>query len=264
MKGIIGTICGDVVGSTREFHPKKTKDFKLFNRYSSFTDDTVMTLAIASWLMIDKTSLDVLVAEIQNFGNRYPNAGYGGMFRKWLNSDDPKPYGSWANGSAMRVSPVAWVADSLSESQRLAEMSAIVTHNHPDAVKGALATSDAIYLARTGSSKEEIKKHVEKNYGYDLNPTVDEIRPDYKFDVSCEGSVPESIICFLDASDVEDTIRNAVSLGGDADTQAAIAGSIASAYWDVPSEISAKALRRLDSNLLKVFIDFREKYERGL
>lgn len=262
MKGIIGSICGDVIGSSHEFHPIKTKDFRLYNHYSEFTDDTVMTLAIASWLIKDKTSKDVLISEIKKFGLKYPNAGYGRMFYFWLHQDNPEPYGSWANGSAMRVSPVAWVADSLDEAQELAKMSAVVTHDHPEGIKGALATCDAIFLARTCSSKDEIKRHIEKNYGYDLNRKVDDIRPDYDFDVSCAGSVPESIICFLEADNFEDTIRNAVSLGGDADTQAAIAGGIASAFWEVPPKISARSIRRLDSNLLETFIKFREKYEK--
>lgn len=262
MKGIIGAICGDIIGSSREFRPQKTKDFSLYDGYSTFTDDTVMTLAIASWLIKDKSSKEVLISEIRKFGLKYPNAGYGGMFMNWLNQDNPEPYGSWANGSAMRVSPVSWVADSLEESQKLAKMSAIVTHNHPEGINGALATNDAIYLARNSFTKEKIKKHIEDNYRYDLNRKLDDIRPDYKFDVSCKGSVPESIICFLEAEDYEDTIRNAVSLGGDADTQAAIAGGIASAYWDVPSKIAARGIKRLDYNLLEVFLEFREKYEK--
>ncbi|MEE1155925.1 MAG: ADP-ribosylglycohydrolase family protein [Methanobrevibacter sp.] len=262
MKGIIGAICGDIIGSSREFRPQKTKDFSLYDGYSTFTDDTVMTLAIASWLIKDKSSKEVLISEIRKFGLKYPNAGYGGMFMNWLNQDNPEPYGSWANGSAMRVSPVSWVADSLEESQKLAKMSAIVTHNHPEGINGALATNDAIYLARNSFTKEKIKKHIEDNYRYDLNRKLDDIRPDYKFDISCKGSVPESIICFLEAEDYEDTIRNAVSLGGDADTQAAIAGGIASAYWDVPSKIAARGIKRLDYNLLEVFLEFREKYEK--
>lgn len=260
MKGILGAICGDIIGSTREFYPIKTKEFELFERKSKFTDDTVMTLAIASWLCEDKDSKDVLIKNLKYFGNIYPNAGYGGMFMDWLNQDSPKPYGSWANGSAMRVSPCAWVAESLEEARDLAKKSAVVTHNHPEAVKGALATSDAIYLARIGANKDEIREHVEINYGYDLSLTVDDIRPFYTFDVSCAGSVPESIICFLEANNFEDTIRNAVSLGGDADTQAAIAGSIASAYWDIPKNISFKAIHRLDHRLLNVFIEFEEKF----
>ncbi len=260
MKGIIGAISGDIIGSIYEFNSIKTKDFELFNRRSEFTDDTVMTLAIANWLVEDKTSKDVLIKNLKRFGNEYPNAGYGGMFKKWLRQDNPDPYGSWANGSAMRVSPCAWVADSLEEAQDLAYQSAAVTHDHPEGIKGALATCDAIYLARIGAEKDEIKDHIETRYEYDLDRSVDEIRQTYSFDVSCAGSVPESIICFLEARDFEDSIRNAVSLGGDADTQAAITGSIASAYWDVPKNISFKAIHRLDYRLLGVFIDFEEKF----
>ena len=260
MKGIIGTICGDIIGSTREFNSIKTKDFELFSEFSTFTDDTIMTIAIAGWLVKDKSSSDVLVEELQYWGNRYPNAGYGRMFINWLCETNPKPYGSWANGSAMRVSPCAWAADSLKEAQDLARLSAVVTHNHPEGIRGALATVDAIYLARTGFSKDEIKNHIVSEYGYDLDRSLDEIRPDYSFDVSCAGSVPESIICFLEARDFEDTVRNAVSLGGDADTQAAIAGSIASAYFEVPESIADEALNRLDFSLLEVLIDFEEKF----
>lgn len=260
MKGIIGAIAGDIIGSIYEFNSIKTKDFNLFSKRSGFTDDTVMTLAIANWLCVNKDSKHVLINNLKYFGNKYPNAGYGGMFRNWLLQDSPEPYGSWANGSAMRVSPCAWVADSLEEAQELAKTSAAVTHNHPEGIKGALATVDAIYLARIGASKDEIRNHVELRYDYDLSSSVDEIRPSYKFDVSCRGSVPESIVCFLDAKDFEDTLRNAVSLGGDADTQAAIAGSIASAYWDVSKNIAFKSIHRLDYRLLKVFIDFEEKF----
>lgn len=260
MKGILGAICGDIIGSTREFNPIKTKDFEFFKDESTFTDDTVMTLAVANWLIDDKNSDDVLINKLQYWGNTYPYAGYGGSFRKWLVEDNPKPYGSWANGSAMRVSPCPWVANSLDESQKLAKRSAIVTHNHPEGINGALATSDAIYLARTGGSKEKIKKHIEKEYGYDLDRTICEIRQDYSFDVSCKGSVPESIICFLEGNSYEDTIRNAISLGGDADTQAAIAGSIASAYWEIPEDIVNNSLNRLNDDLLGVLINFEEKF----
>ncbi len=260
MKGIIGAIAGDVIGSHYEFSPIKSKDFNLFSKRSQFTDDTVMTLAIAKWLCEDKDSKDVLIENLKYFGNAYPNAGYGGRFRQWLLQDSPEPYGSWANGSAMRVSPCAWVADSLEQAQELAYASAVVTHNHPEGIKGALATVDAIYLARIGSSKEEIKEHVEVRYEYDLSQSIDEIRPFYRFDVSCSGSVPESIMCFLQATDFEDTVRNAVSLGGDSDTQAAIAGSIASAYWDVPKEIAYDTINKLDDRLLKAFNDFEEKF----
>ena len=260
MKGIIGAICGDIVGSVNEFNPIKTKDFKLFRKRSVFTDDTIMTLAVANWLIKDKNSCDVLIRELQYWGNMYPNAGYGSMFSRWIKEENPKPYGSWANGSAMRVSPCAWVGETLEEVQDLAYKSAVVTHNHPEGIKGALATADAIYLARIGANKEEIESHIEARYEYDLSRSLEDIRSVYSFDVSCAGSVPEAIICFLEARDFEDTIRNAVSLGGDADTQAAIAGSIASAYWEVPNRIAFKAIHRLDYELLNVLIDFDEKF----
>ena len=260
MRGILGAISGDIIGSVYEFNHIKTKDFDLFSYNSEFTDDTVMTLAVAKWLCEDKDSQSVLIENLKYFGNIFPDAGYGGRFSKWLVQESPEPYGSWANGSAMRVSPCAWAADSLKESQELAKASAVVTHNHPEAVKGALATSDSIYLAKDGADKEKIKNHVEATYGYDLSFSLDEIRPTYSMDVSCSGSVPESIVCFLEADDFEDTIRNAVSLGGDADTQAAIAGSIASAYWDIPERISYRAINYLDDVLLDALIDFDEKF----
>ena len=260
MKGIIGAIAGDIIGSVYEFHPIKTKDFHLFHKRSTFTDDTIMTLAVAKWLLNDKNSKEELVKQLQYFGNRYPHGGYGRMFKNWLQTENPKPYGSWGNGSAMRVSPVAWVGESLEEVQKLAELSSIVTHDHPEGVKGALATADAVYLARNGFSKEEIKDHVEVRYGYNLDRTVDEIRPYYKFDVSCQGCVGESIICFLEAEDYEDTIRNCVSLGGDADTMAAIAGGIASAYWEVPDTIRLDSINKLDYELLSVLKEFEYKF----
>lgn len=260
MKGIIGAISGDVIGSTKEHWPIKTKDFELFPPRSIFTDDTVMTLAIADWLLGNKNSKQYLIDTVQYYGNMYPNAGYGGRFISWLVENPPKPYGSWANGSAMRVSPCAWVADSLEETQELAKLSAIISHDHPEGIKGAQSTADAIYLARTGSTKDEIKQHIEHTYGYDLSRKLDDIRPSYSFDVSCAGSVPESIICFLEADDFEDTVRNAVSLGGDADTQAAIAGSIASAYWSVPKGIYETTLEFLDDFLLNVYKAFEEEF----
>ena len=260
MKGIIGSIAGDVIGSTREWDPIKSKEFDLFESESGFTDDTVLILAIASWLIENKDSEEVLTLKIKQFGKKYPNAGYGRMFIEWLYDDNTEAYGSWGNGSAMRVSPVAWATDSLEETQKLARMSAVVTHNHPEGIKGALAVADAIFLSRTGSDKEEIKHHIESEYNYDLSRKLDDIRSDYEFDVSCQGSVPEAIICFLEGHDFEDTIRNAVSLGGDADTQAAIAGSIASAYWHVPSEITAETLICLDYDLLETLIEFHDAY----
>lgn len=260
MKGIIGAICGDVIGSTREFRPIKTKNFVLFENESTFTDDTIMTLAVASWLVKDRESKKVLIDEMQFWGRKYPYVAYGASFGGWLMQDDPEPYDSWANGSAMRVSPCAWVGNSLEEVRDLAYTSAIISHDHPEGIKGALSVAEAIYLARSGFSKEEIKNSIETNYQYDLDRALDEIRPGYSFDVSCAGSVPESIICFLEAKDFEDAVRNAVSLGGDGDTQAAIAGSIASAYWEVPKDIVDETVSRLDSDLLGVFMDFEEKF----
>ena len=260
MKGIIGAIAGDIIGSVYEFHPIKTKEFPLFRKRSTFTDDTIMTLAVAKWLLNDKNSKEELVKQLQYFGNKYPYGGYGRMFKNWLHTENPEPYGSWGNGSAMRVSPVAWVGETLEEVQKLAKLSSIVTHDHPEGVKGALATADAVYLARNGFSKEEIKDHVEVRYGYNLDRTVDEIRPYYKFDVSCQGCVGESIICFLEAEDYEDTIRNCISLGGDADTMAAIAGGIASAYWEVPNDIHSKAIQILDYDLSNVLVEFENKF----
>ena len=258
MKGIIGAIAGDIIGSVYEFRPIKTKEFSLFNKKSSFTDDTIMTLAVAKWLLEDKDSKEELVKQLQNFGRRYPKGGYGRMFNNWLRTKNPEPYNSWGNGSAMRVSPVAWVGDSLEEVQKLARISAEVTHNHPEGIKGALATADAIYLARLGSSKEEIRDHIEIRYDYDLSRTVDDIRPYYKFDVSCKGSVPESIICFLEAKDYEDTIRNCISLGGDADTMAAIAGGIAEAYYGLNAELRKECRKRVEQDMLVVLDKFDE------
>ena len=260
MKGIIGAIAGDIIGSVYEFHPIKTKEFPLFRKRSTFTDDTIMTLAVAKWLLNDRNSKEELVKQLQYFGNRYPYGGYGRMFKNWLQTENPKPYGSWGNGSAMRVSPVAWVGESLEEVQKLAKLSSIVTHDHPEGVKGALATADAVYLARNGFSKEEIKDHIGVRYGYNLDRTVDEIRPYYKFDVSCQGCVGESIICFLEARDYEDTIRNCISLGGDADTMAAIAGGIASAYWEVPDTIRLDSINKLDYELLSVLKEFENNF----
>lgn len=261
MKGIIGAICGDIIGSSYEFHPVKTKDFDIFPRKSRFTDDTVMTLAVAKWLLLDPyCSENVLINQMQILGSEYPRAGYGSRFSEWLVKDNPKPYKSWGNGSAMRVSPVAWYANTLDECIELSKISARVTHNHREGIKGAQATAVSIYLARDGYSKDEIKEYVEKNYKYDLSITLDEIRPDYSFEVSCMKSVPQAIISFLEACDYEDAIRNAISLGGDADTQAAIAGSIAAAYYDVPQSICKLCISKLDPRLHQIFREFNEKY----
>ena len=256
---LYGTIFGDIAGSTYEFRACKNYKFTTVPEKSHFTDDTVMTLAVASWLMKDPDDLEVLVKEMQFFGNRYPKAGYGGMFRKWLIAEYPKPYYSFGNGSAMRVSPCAWVAKSLDEALTLATKSAEVTHNHPEGIKGAQAVAAAIWMARNGSTKEEIKAYIESTFEYNLSRTIKEIKESgYDFDSTCQGSVPESIIAFLESEDYEDCIRKAIWLGGDADTQAAIAGSIAEAFYDMPVRFIGDVEKRLDKYLLSVLNKFNE------
>lgn len=252
---MIGAIIGDIVGSVYEWNNIKTKDFQLFNSRCFFTDDTVMTLAIAEGLM-NGGSADEFIKAMKKYGRMYPDAGYGGNFGSWLCSEDIHPYNSWGNGSAMRVSPVAWVFDTLQKVEYYAEVSAAVTHNHPEGIKGAKATAAAIFLARKGKSKDDIKAYIESEYGYDLNRTLDEIRPSYLFNESCQETVPEAIIAFLESIDFEDAIRNAVSLGGDSDTLAAITGSIAEAAYNIPEEIVEKALTFLDNPLLETYKQF--------
>ncbi len=257
---LIGAIAGDIIGSVYERHPIKSVDFPLFNRYSRFTDDTVMTVANADWLLTHGS----LSAIMQRYGNQYSRAGYGHSFRLWLTSRHPQPYNSFGNGSAMRVSPVGWAFDTLDETLAKARESAEVTHNHPEGIKGAQATAACIYLARTGKTKPEIKAYIERTFGYDLSRTCDEIRPVYSFAVSCQKSVPESIIAFLESTDFEHAIRLAVSLGGDTDTMGAIAGSIAEAYYKtVPFGIKAEVLKRLPDEFIDVMERFCERFVVG-
>lgn len=231
-----GAIIGDVVGSTYEFVENKMKNIPLFPRGSDFTDDTIMTIAIAQALvrcLKEKRSLEELaVAEMQALGKEYPfpKGGYGTMFRRWLRDPNPMPYNSFGNGSAMRVSPCGLIAVTLEEAMDLAEATAKVTHNHPEGIKGAKATAAAVFLAKTGRSKEEIRDFIRENF-YPLDKTLAQIHPDYGFDGSCQGSVPESIQAFMEAEDFEDAIRNCMSLGGDADTMGAITGAIAWSYF---------------------------------
>lgn len=255
---MIGAIIGDIIGSVYEWNNIKIKDFKLFSPGCFFTDDTVMTLAIAEGLM-NGSSADEFIKAMKKYGRMYPDAGYGGRFGNWLFSEDIHPYNSFGNGSAMRVSPVAWMFYTLTEVEQFAEVSAAVTHNHPEGIKGAQATAAAIFLARQGKSKNEIKAYIESKYGYDLNRTLKEIRPDYDFNESCQKTVPEAIIAFLESLDFEDAIRNAISLGGDSDTLAAITGSIAEAAYKVPEEIKGKALSILDEPLRNVYSQFNER-----
>jgi len=253
-----GAIAGDIIGSIYEARPTKKVDFELFQDYSIFTDDTVLTIAVADWLL----SKGDLTQTLQKYGQKYVYAGYGSGFRKWMVSPNPQPYNSWGNGSAMRVSPVGWFFETLEETLAVAKESAEVTHNHPEGIKGAQVVAACIYLARTGKSKQEIKDYVCSNYGYDLNRTCYEIHPTYKFDVSCQGSVPEAIIAFLDSTDFESSIRLAVSLGGDADTQACIAGSIAEAFYGgVPEYIVSEVFKRLPEDLTDVLLRFSSKVQ---
>lgn len=252
---MMGAIIGDIVGSVYEWDNIKTKDFPLFSPKCFFTDDTVMTLAVAEGLIQGGTA-EEFVRAMKKYGRQYPDAGYGGRFHRWLFSEDSHPYNSWGNGSAMRVSPIAWWFDTLAEVEQAAEVCAAVTHNHLEGVRGAKATAAAIFLARGGKTKEEIKEYIEKEYGYDLNRTLDEIRPKYSFNESCQETVPEAIIAFLESMDFEDAIRNAISLGGDSDTLAAITGSIAEAAYGVPEEISEKALSLLDDKLRDIYVKF--------
>ena len=231
---MLGAIIGDIVGSVYEWNNIKTKDFPLLSPKAQFTDDTVMTVAVAKALLsagkdIPKFQTE-LVKDMRELGRRYPDAGYGGRFSHWLTERDPKPYNSFGNGSAMRVSPCPMIADSLEETEQLAEASAAVTHNHPEGIKGAKAIASAIWLARSGADKEEIREHIRTNY-YPLKESLDEIRPGYRFNETCQGSVPQAIQAFLESADFEDALRNAISIGGDSDTIADMTGAIAWAYY---------------------------------
>lgn len=250
---LLGGVCGDIIGSAYEGRHTKNPDFKLFTPRSRFTDDTVMTIAVAEWLIIGRP----LPRIMQTWGRRYPHAGYGGMFRRWLNAPIPQPYNSFGNGSAMRVSPVGWACNTLAETLEKAKQSAEVTHNHPEGIKGAQAVAAAIFLARTGHTKAEIKDYITATFGYNLDRTCEELRPNYHFDVTCQGSVPESIIAFLDSSDYETAIRLAISMGGDADTMGAITGAIAAAYYgQIPSAIAYECTHRLPSDIVHTISTF--------
>lgn len=260
-----GAILGDIIGSPFEFdRGDKTKDFKLFSRRSHFTDDSVMTLAVCEALLkvgqdaTVKEIEDAVISSMQSWGRRYPHAGYGGYFRRWLTACHPEPYNSFGNGSAMRVSAVGWLYDSLENTRTVAKATANVTHNHPEGIKGAEATASAIFMARNGSSKEEIKKYIENEFHYDLNRTLDEIRPSYHMDETCQKTVPEAIIAFLEAKDFEDAIRNAVSLGGDTDTLGAITGSIAEAYYGIPEWLMTECRKRINKDMRVVLDDFND------
>ena len=254
-----GAILGDIIGSPYEFdRGTKRKDFPLFSNESTFTDDTVMTIAVAEAFMVNNLLMDDdsikkrLVESMQKYGKLYPNAGYGGMFRRWLREKNPHPYGSYGNGSAMRVSSVAWLFDELGLVRHMARLSAEVTHNHPEGIKGAEATAAAIFLARFGHSKAEIKTYIENEFHYDLSRTCDEIRLHYCHVESCQETVPEAITAFLEGESFEDVIRTAVSLGGDCDTLTAIAGSIAEGFYGIPTVLKKECTNRIPKQFAKV------------
>ncbi|MBR6542291.1 MAG: ADP-ribosylglycohydrolase family protein [Anaerotignum sp.] len=263
---MFGAILGDIIGSPYEFdRGRKTKDFPLFSDASEFTDDTVMTIAVAdAFLDAEKDATEeeirkLLVSSMRKWGRKYPFAGYGVRFSIWLAEKRPKPYGSYGNGSAMRVSAVAWLSDNLETVRKMARLSAEVTHNHPEGIKGAEATASAIFLARTGKSKAEIKKYIETEFGYDLSRTCDEIRPDYCHVESCMETVPEAITAFLEGESFEDVIRTAVSLGGDCDTLTAIAGSMAEGFYGVPDVLKQECYDRLTEEMKQVLRRFEER-----
>jgi ADP-ribosylglycohydrolase len=258
-KYIIGAIAGDIIGSVYEWHNIKTVDFDLFCHKSKFTDDSVLTLATMDAITNQKNYVEAY----QSFGKKYPHRGYGGHSRSWIYSENPEPYNSWGNGSAMRVSPIGWYCSSLDDVMAEAQKSAEVTHNHPEGIKGAQSTAAAIYMARTGKSKDEIKKFIIDTFHYDLNRQIDGIRPDYEFDVSCQGSVPEAIIAFLESTGFENAIRLAISIGGDSDTIACITGGIAEAYYqNIPDSITENVLGILPQELVKIIEDFSIRYRR--
>lgn len=253
---MLGAIAGDIIGSVYEFSPIKKTDFPLLHKDAVFTDDTVLTIAIAESLLTGKS----YTAALKHWGRRYPAAGYGQNFYQWLMSRCSVPYGSWGNGSAMRVSPIGWAFDSLEETLLEAAATAAPTHNHPDGIQGAQAIAGAIWHARNGHSKEEIKKWVEESIGYTLPATVASIRPAYGFDVSCQGSVPQAIQCFLEAESTEEAIRLAVSLGGDADTQACMAGALGEAYWGIKETLAKEISGRLPEGMQQILLQFRERF----
>ncbi|MBQ3378367.1 MAG: ADP-ribosylglycohydrolase family protein [Clostridia bacterium] len=261
-----GAILGDIIGAPFEFdRSKKTKVFPLFSDNSHFTDDTVMTIAVADALMKvphdapDETICDEIIDSMHRWGQKYPHAGYGGRFNTWLKTKSRKPYNSYGNGAAMRVASVGWLYDTIEETLKAARLTAAVTHDHPEGIKGAQATAAAIFLARNGMSKEEIKNHIIREFGYDLSLTCDEIRPAYRHVESCQETVPEAITAFLEGTDFEDVIRTAVSLGGDCDTLTCIAGSIAEAFYTVDDDLALECRKRLPGDMLFVLDSFMEK-----
>ncbi|WP_427156919.1 ADP-ribosylglycohydrolase family protein [Aliinostoc sp. HNIBRCY26] len=260
---MLGAIAGDIIGSVYEGYGLKTKDFPLFGRQSRFTDDTVLTVAVADMILHTDQfpSSSLYIDQLHWYYNRYQYAGYGRNFSNWAKSHSRQPYNSFGNGAAMRVSPIGFAFDDLETVLREAKHSAEVTHNHPEGIKGAQATAAAIFLARQGYHQTVIKSYIQANFGYNLEATLDQIRPTYQYDASCPGSVPQAIIAFLESTSFEDAIRNAVSLGGDSDTIACITGGIAQAYYGgVPQAIAQQTLAHLDEYLCTITEKFIDKY----
>jgi type I restriction enzyme M protein len=260
-----GAILGDIIGSRFEFDRGPwTKEFELLTEECRWTDDTVMTVAIAEALLnagenATVSEIEALCrAAMQKWGRKYPHAGYGGNFGVWLRSDDPKPYGSYGNGSAMRVSSAGWLYDSLERTREVARATATPTHDHPEGIKGAECTAAVIFLARTRKTKNEIRTYVESNFGYDLSSTVAEYSKNHRHDETCQDSLPKALVSFLEGEDFEDVIRNAISMGGDADTIAAIAGSMAEAFYGVPTELKGEVLSRIRPDMLEVVERFEQ------
>ena len=263
---MIGAILGDIVGSIYEFDNIKTKEFELFDKECFFTDDSVMTIALAEALMqygeINKENIEEfkekLITVMHEIGIKYPDCGYGGHFLMWILLNKREPYNSFGNGSAMRVSSVGWYAKTLEEAEFIAKASAEVSHNHPEGIKGAVATAGAVFLARKGATMEKIKEYIANFYTIDF--TVDEIRPIYDYDITCQGTVPQAMQAFFESESFEDAIRNAISLGGDSDTLAAITGAVAEAYYGIPDDLKETALLYLDERLLDITERFEDKY----
>lgn len=254
---MLGAIAGDIIGSVYEWRPAQRIDFPLFSPASTFTDDSVLTVATAEKLLTEKGYADLY----RRYGRRYPDAGYGGRFKSWIFDAEMGPYNSYGNGSAMRIAPVGWAFDALEETLAEAERSARPTHDHPEGIRGAQAVAGAMFMARDGRSKEEIRRWLGERFHYDMERTAAEIRPRYGFDVTCQGSVPEALIAFLEADSFEAAVRNAVFLGGDADTQGAIAGAVAEAFFGgVPAPIARETVRRLDHALAQIVSRFRKRF----
>jgi ADP-ribosylglycohydrolase len=254
---MLGAIAGDVIGSIYEFDNIHSKDFPLFAAGCSYTDDTILSVALAECLLDGGD----YAAAMKSYCKRYPDGGYGGRFRAWAGSERSEPYNSYGNGAAMRISPVAWAFGTMPEVLAQAERYTAVTHNHPEGIKGGQATAAAVFLARTGHTKEQLRIYIEAKFGYDLSRSVESWRPGFRFDESCQGTMPPALACFLDSTDFEDAIRNAISLGGDSDTLASITGSVAEAFYGgVPEPIARRALAALDEPMRNVVMRFRAKH----